>query len=581
MVRQWSAYSGIGAATGLLLLAGALVAGGWWFLRSGIDWPLEHGLRMLAVADAPAKQRLALQRWEREVRAQWGTRAATLTRHMIDQGDLSQPHVRALLTQWTNADFGSRRDDWLRWLEQDERLARGKPLESPPRSAAVKLEKRWSAPVGLTGWFTTVLPIDGQIYVASLGASFGERDDLSDGIVRVDGRSGSAEVLFTPPDRGPRDIIGLAAIEGGLAASCQNGYVYALDFNGKLRWKEHVGAPLISPPLTLDINRDGVSDVLAVTRAGKVVAINGARGRTAWVAALAARGDGLALGATLALGDFLPGGEPEVLVCTVEGELQLLTPSSGASRWKRVFEGGSHAGGVARGPRGPSGHVVDRNAGLWSLVPSNQRLEALLAHSGARRDADTTIAAPRLLDLGPEAPPGVIYCPTGGYEDPGGAVVLVGAEGVQWRVPLRAAIWATPALANLNETREPEIIVATIEPPLAVAAASATSSLAGDAGADHAGGGLLILDTRGHVLRRETFSAAIECAPVVADIDGDSRLEILVIDQAGYLHAIQTHSVGPVVWGLIGGDTHNSRNPAHAYSFGQAPFGYQAAWRPQ
>jgi hypothetical protein len=63
-------------------------------------------------------------------------------------------------------------------------------------------------------------------------------------------------------------------------------------------------------------------------------------------------------------------------------------------------------------------------------------------------------------------------------------------------------------------------------------------------------------------------------------VDGDGRLELLVADQAGWLCCFATERIGPVEWGLLGGDSHNTRNRQHAYSFGQVPAGAQWNWKP-
>jgi hypothetical protein len=138
-------------------------------------------------------------------------------------------------------------------------------------------------------------------------------------------------------------------------------------------------------------------------------------------------------------------------------------------------------------------------------------------------------------------------------------------KGIAWRYGVDGAIWGTPAIADLNGDHDPEIIVGSIVP-----------------GADgHPTGLLSIVSRDGHLLRREALPAAIECSPVVADVDGDGRLDILVADQSGLLHAVTTGSIGPVEWGLFGGDSHNTRNAVNAYAYGQLPVGRQWAWKPE
>ena len=192
----------------------------------------------------------------------------------------------------------------------------------------------WTAPVGLTTWFSNVLPLDGQIYVGSLGAEFRQTQDTADGVVRINGTSGAAELIFTPPPehRGPRDVLGLAAGDAELFVACANGSVYAVDPEGQPRWHAHAGDPIISPPLAADLNRDGATDVVVVTRAtkgttAKAVALSGRGGRTIWATTVAhpPAGDPL-LGATLALGPLRADGGPELFVTLPTGDLAVLSP---------------------------------------------------------------------------------------------------------------------------------------------------------------------------------------------------------------------------------------------------------------
>ena len=66
----------------------------------------------------------------------------------------------------------------------------------------------------------------------------------------------------------------------------------------------------------------------------------------------------------------------------------------------------------------------------------------------------------------------------------------------------------------------------------------------------------------------------------MADVNGDGELELLIADQAGWLHCLATGQVGPVEWGLLGGDSHNTRNADNAFRYGQLPVGAQWNWQP-
>lgn len=568
--RPWLRLLGL-VVMGVVLLGAGLLAGRWYLRARSLAWQVRHGLALLEGARTPAQVRAALDRWEDETRPNWEARTEELIAHLYADCALDDQPVRLLLTRVAGADYGTRREDWQRWYQTRRRLRAGSQPDVP-RAERVKLERRWSAPVGLTAWFTTIIPLDGQIYVASLGSDFNDPQDAADGVVRVSGATGAAELLFTPPQRpgrGPRDVIGVAAGTECLLVACYNGVVYCIDREGRPRWEQHVVSPVVGPPLATDFNRDGVTDVIVVTRQDRVVALSGRTGREAWVATLPGptpRGD--MLGATLALGDVLPSSGDELLVTTALGEVAVLAVRDGRLLWRHDLAAGTLAGSVCRAGSpepGPPAYVGDRSARLWSLVGSGRGLTAVGAGALSLRRGETLIAALRTLRAEPEKPPLLIACPTGDYAGRRGAVCALEPEGLRWRLAVGGAVWGTPVVADLNADHKSELVVASID-------LAADESIVGV---------VTIVSQAGHCLRRLVLDAPIECSPVVADVDGDGHLEVLVADQSGLLHCFGTGVYGPVEWGLFGGDSHNTRNAANAFAFGQVPFNRQWHWRPE
>jgi hypothetical protein len=559
-------------ALGLLIVV-CVPAGHWYFTKRSLAWQVRRGLQLLEFADTSTKVREALDRWESETARNWSARRDEFIAHLFKGYPLADARVRLLLTWVAGADYGPRPDDWKRWYEDRRRLAAGLPPKVPHREA-VALRWLWDAPVGLTTWFTTILPLDGQIYVASLGSEFHDAADQADGVVRVDGRTGAAELLFSPPatQRGPRDVIGLAAGDDGLFVACSNGSVYLIDPEGQVRWQVHAGDPIVGPPLATDLNRDGTCDVIVVTRAtkttsAKAVALSGRGGKTIWATTVAKPpASETLLGATLALGRLLPDASPDLLVTLPSGAVVVLNPRSGELRRQQELPGGTIAGAICRaapGDNGPAACLGDRSANVWTLIAADRKLELVPWQTLAIRRDETLIAALRTATLDPGQPPLVIVCPTGDYTRERGTLCAVEPSGVRWRLPIGGAIWGTPAVADLNGDGRPELIVASIEPRPE----------------GRAVGVLTIVSAAGHVLQRVELDAPVECSPVVADVNGDGRLEILLADQTGRLHCYSTPGYGPVEWGLFGGDSHNTRNAANAYSFGQVLFGRQWQWQ--
>lgn len=550
------------------MLVAGLVAVRWYWRRAALDGAIERGLELLALADSPTETVATLDEWERQTARRWQHRPDDLVHHLYSNYPLKDRRVRTLLARVAGVDYGDRPEDWQRWFKTRRRLRQGQQPQVPAKQR-VRLKPKWHAPVGLTGWFSTIIPLDGYIYVASLGASFDDESDTADGVVRVDATSGAAALIFEPPDGRVRDVLGIAAGNDCLFVAARNGRLYCIDPDGALRWTGLVGEPLGGAPLSIDINRDGVTDAIAVAASGKVVAFSGRTGQTVWVTPAPGRrprSSSREIGALLAATDLAGTGDRSVIVTVPNGAARLLALRTGQVRWEDRTMAGSLAGPLACGSRagiGPPAFVADRDALVWALAGTPGRCSTALAWDLLSRRGESVIAGLRTLarDAGP---PLIIACPTGSASGYRASVCALQPGGVRWRYAPGGAIWATPALADINGDGETETIVASI-----------TGDQAGTAT-----GVLTILSHDGHCLRRLTLPAPIECAPVVADLDGDNRLELLVADQAGWLHCFTTGKIGPVEWGLLGGDSHNTRNAEYAYRYAQVPTGMQWHWTP-
>jgi len=572
---RWGVIAALALAAGLAVLVGR-----WYWLRRSLAWQAQRGLLLLTAADSPQKLRLALDRWETETGSYWHDRREQFTAYLFDKLPLHDPRVRLLLTRVAGADYGARRADWQRWYEARRRLRHGLAPDVS-RQEAVRMELLWVAPVGLTSWFSTVLVVDGDLYVASLGAAFNDARDVADGVVRVNGVDGASEVFFSPPatHRGPRDVVGLAVADAGLAVACYNGSVYSVDTQGALRWSTHVGDPIVGGPLCADVNRDGATDVIVATRGGKVAALSGRGGRTLWAAGItkAARHD-QALGATLALGRLGERGDPDLIVSFPDGALAIVSPRNGQLRWREELAVGVVSGAVVldsvarRAQRAgaggnPTAFVADRAANVWSLEPSAGGWQVVHWQALALRPEETLVAGLRTMGLNrPAATPGpwLLACPTGEYAAGWGGLCALSPGQVQWRLPVDGAVWGPPAVGDLNGDGMSEIVLGTVQPT----------------GEDGLAGAVWVISSQGHCLVRQLLDAPIETGPVLADVDRDGLLEIVVADQSGRLHCFKTRGFGPVEWGMPGGDSHNTRNAANAYAYGQLPPGYQWSWRP-
>ena len=556
------------AVAGLIIIA---LVGLWLLRHQRLEWSIDRGLTALAETNSPVAFDAALDLWEQNTAPYWRNQRPRLTERLFNHHDLANPHVRALLERVSGVSYGDRLDDWRRWYDNHRRIAAGRRPDTPRRQE-IEIEALWEAPVGLTAWFTTILPLGQQIYVPSLGTTLADTADDYDGVVRVDGQTGEAALVFTPPDRAPRDILGLALANGKLIAACRNGFVYELTPMGELQRYFYAAGTIVSPPLTIDLNDNGTEDLIVVTKDGKVVAFSGETASTPWVRHLPggppATGPNQPLVSVgMATGDLHPQPGPEIAISTLNGELYILSAARGEILWRYGLAPGNLAAPLtfsntadAQAPL----FVADGAGRLWAAVRDGRRYQPQAMPFRHGRAAGAAVAALRCLDTGPDLPPWIIYTAAGNWTDAGGTVSAVSDRGLRWRYQFDGVLWAAPAIGDVNADEESELVVPTLR--------------ADDNGAIT--GRINFLSRNGHCLHYLDLDAAVECAPVLADTNADARMELLVADQAGYLRSYALRGRRQIEWGAALGDGHNTQNALNAYSWGQRPANLRWRWQP-
>jgi hypothetical protein len=548
------------------LFACAAIAGAVWganrfLIWRATQWVVREGEAIIQPAAGPGDLDASVRRWVEKTQATWPRDLDALVDALYAVGPAGSPAVRAMLERVARVNYGDRDGDWERWHENRESYT-GDAAPSVGSRERVALKPRWKTAVGLTGWFSSILVLDKQVFVSSLGSALEDPNDLDDGVVLIDGTTGKPELIPSPVFDGARDVLGLSAGDDRIFAVCRNGVVFAIDREGHQQWVQRLKGAALGPPMSLDINQDGVVDVLVVTRGGRVEALDGSRHTTLWTSRELSPGL-QALGAVLSRG-----AGRDVWVTLPDGAVALLDGRTGKERAVHQQPPGTLGGVVTDGlglTGGASGAwFADRYGRLWSAA-GNRQPPTFLPASPPAGDGLTLIAAARTIQRKLGEQPLLLLCPTSPDPDKGASVWALDLMGTYWRAPLPGAVWSTPLVANLNSASGCEILVATIE--------------AGNEG--RLTGQIRVFSGSGHPLFRMSIPASIEATPTLADVDGDNRLELLIADQSGQLHCFSTNSAGPVEWGSLGGDPHNTRSSRNAYSFGQRPSGLQWKWRPE
>ena len=528
--------------------------------RSRLNWSIEHGLVLLA--DAPRMDYPELlKRWQADTERYWRERRDALITRLFTQHDLTDPRITAMLERASGANYGDRKEDWEQWYETRQSLAEGRQ-PNVNRRQRIEIDPSWVTGIGRTAWFSSILPIDRAIYISTLGETVAEVEDEWDGVVRVDGLTGEAEMIFKSPDRWPRDVVGLASSGDGLFVAVRNGFVYSIDFDGNKKVQGYAVSRIVSVPLALDVNDDSVRDCVVVTEVGKVVAISGKTGRTPWVTDLPGgpptKSDPAPMvHATLSSGDFYSSRGDEIVVVTESGDVVVLSARSGQVLDQHGVTSGVYGGAVTfnAASNGQAAAVFGDGAGqIWAFIRERNRLVPKLMQSLAIQRFDAIGGDLRTLEPPDRSATWLVATQTGRLgEWPGSVTLLDGGLNIRWRHPPGGEIWSAPAIADINADGVSELIVTSVDRDEN----------------NREIGRVTILSPEGHCLRQLTLDAGVEAPPVVADVNGTGRLEILVADRAGKLHCYAIPGYGRVEWGVAGGDSRNTRNAENAFKWGQ------------
>lgn len=526
---------------------------------------------MLVQVDRPLDVRLTLDRWGAETRRYWLGRERSYLTYLFERHSLEDPRIRRLVSYVADVDYSERMEDWQRWRKSYERMQRGEgPVLNKGERVGLKL--RWQAPIGQTSVFSNILTIDNHIYVATLGAGFGRPDDTSDGVVMVDGQSGAARMVYATSGKQPNDVLGIAAADEHLYVACRNGQLACVDLDGRVEWTMTLAEGLASGPIALDVNRNAIADVAVASRSGRLTLLSGVKGRVLWsrdlqgVAKATRENEDpelAAVSAWLTLTSPATSRQLQLVAATRGGFVYALNAVDGKPLWSRQLSSWVVAPPVALRYPGEESlvvNVLDEYGDVWVSAVGTRKDELIaqwrLGGYGAMAGLRTFTVADQTTF--------VLAADVGQPDRRAGALSALDASGVYWRYNLAGELYAAPAIADLNADGKPEII--------AIACAERGQGNAAD---------LLVLSCEGHCLLRAALSAPVLCAPVVADVDGDGLLELLIADRAGMLSCYAVERFGPVTWGLYRGDIRNSGNAEAAYSYSQTPVGFQAKWKPR
>ncbi|MGE3182652.1 MAG: PQQ-binding-like beta-propeller repeat protein, partial [Phycisphaerae bacterium] len=250
----------------------------WWSNR----WIITRGLATLGSSNLTTDRQRAVRHWVKETQSRWPDPPTSLVQALYANEPAHQPAVRTMLATLTGADYIDNEEGWHRWFEDWQSRADGKSPRTP-WAEQIRLRKEWEAPIGRTAAFSPIIVLDGSIFIGSFGRGLGVSADDADGLVIVDGENGKTALISAPfPGLSGSDVIGIAAGDKTIFTASPNGVLAAYEPEGAVKWVARTGEAIVSTPLSIDINRDNIADVVCADRQGSIFATNGENGAILW-----------------------------------------------------------------------------------------------------------------------------------------------------------------------------------------------------------------------------------------------------------------------------------------------------------
>ena len=363
----------------------------------------------------------------------------------------------------------------------------------------------------------------------------------SDKAFALDGRKG--EWIFRS-DAIKNHVVAPAAYghfdtkNGSEVVIASTGIVTVLDGGGLELWRSseelNLGA-IEGIPVVRDINGDGIDDVIVATERRGLVALDGQRGRELWNTERIARS---VVGSPV-VADLKNDGTLDLISISQEGMVSAISISNGQPfiLWKPHPITDANAKFVTS----PLLTGNDENSlvvfmslqsGAFALDPLTGRQIWHAKISG------TVYASPIGDDVNGDGVVDVIIITTQGT-----MIVLDGRTGDEiWSAGIGGAIRATPALFDFSGDGQRDVIVGDEKGRVWFFDMVARKSV--------------------NDFKPDNFQSILY-SPVLGDINGDKRLDIVVVDLNGWVSALTINrTVGKyeIVWGkALGNDTHSVR----------------------
>lgn len=142
---------------------------------------------------------------------------------------------------------------------------------------------RWKAKIGGTTFKTNFVLHEGMLIVGSNGNHYRDwRLDNDNGVFFINPANGKIINHLAHEQYGDMDVNGIAAQNGNIYFGNDNDEFFCYNTSGKLQWRVPVSGDVEAEPVLLDVTCDGISEVIFATETGEVAALDTRTGDVVW-----------------------------------------------------------------------------------------------------------------------------------------------------------------------------------------------------------------------------------------------------------------------------------------------------------
>ncbi|MGE4169357.1 MAG: PQQ-binding-like beta-propeller repeat protein [Candidatus Margulisiibacteriota bacterium] len=141
---------------------------------------------------------------------------------------------------------------------------------------------KWRTKIGVTTFKTNMVQQENRLFIGSNGNSTKNLMDYADGVYVLDAKTGDIVRQIKTDALGDTDVNGVAVTGNTVFFGNDNNVFYATTTTGNIRWKLETSGDIEGVPAIADFNRDGVADVCFGTESGELFVVNGKTGEVLW-----------------------------------------------------------------------------------------------------------------------------------------------------------------------------------------------------------------------------------------------------------------------------------------------------------